>query len=211
MKSIKSLILFFSISIITGCAAGNKYDYNQADISLPVKGSGDISLGVIDNRDYVHSGKKPAKFVGLQRGGFGNPFDVTTRSGKSLTEDMSVALTRSLEKSGFNVDELYFSASDTSLITSVIKNNGQQKNIVLTVNEWKTDVMMSIAVIYDLLLQIKDKDGNELASASSSSDGKETVSGAGFEGQNSRVATSTFETKISRLFNNPEIIEALEK
>lgn len=210
MKAIKYSLVILLFSIITGCAVGNKYDYQQVDISLPIKGTEEVGLGVIDNRHYVNSGNKPANFVGLQRGGFGNPFDVKTSSGQSLTEDMTETLARSLEKSGFEVNKLQISKSDASFVTSVIKKDGQKRNIILTVNEWKTDVMMSIAVIYDLLLQVKDHEGKEIASASTKSNGKETISGAGFEGQNSRAATSTFETKVSRLFNNPEIIKALE-
>lgn len=210
MKLYKYSLAVVCLSILTGCAVGNKYDYQQADVSLPVKGTANVSLGVIDNRAYVLSGEKTANFIGLQRGGFGNPFEVTTSSGKPLTEDMSDVLERSLKNSGFQVNKLYFSSPDTSLVASVIKKDGQEKNIVLTVTEWKTDVMMSIALIYDLVLQVKNKEGEEVASASMRSNGKEKVSGAGFEGQNSRVATSAFETKISRLFNDPAIINALK-
>ncbi|WP_417224672.1 hypothetical protein [Amphritea sp.] len=210
MRLCKYSIAIICLSILTGCAVGNKYDYQQADMSLPIKGTAKVGLGVIDNRSYVINGDKTANFIGLQRGGFGNPFEVTTLSGKPLTNDMSDALTRSLEKSGFQVNKLYFSSPDTSMVASVIKNNGQQKNIILTVSEWKTDVMMSIALIYDLVLQVKDSEGREIASASSRSAGKEKISGAGFAGQNSRVAVSAFETKISRLFNHPDIIKALQ-
>lgn len=210
MRLYKYSIAVVCLSLLTGCAAGNKYDYQQADISLPVKGEAKVSLGVIDNRSYVTNGEKPANFIGLQRGGFGNPFEVTTSSGNPLTEDMSDVLVRSLKNSGFQVNKLYFSSPDTSLVASVIMKDGQQKNIILTVNEWKTDVMMNIALIYDLVLQVKNKEGKEIASASIRSNGKEKLSGAGFEGQNSRVATSAFETKVSRLFNNPSIINALK-
>ncbi len=210
MKLLKLSTAALFISILSGCAVGNKYDYQQAEVSLPVQGSEQISLGVIDNRSYIINGDKPANFIGLQRGGFGNPFDVTTSSGQPMTDDMTEVLSRSLENAGFKVTKLYFSSPDTSLVANIIKKDGQQKNIILTVSEWKTDSMMSFALIYDLLLQVKDSKGEEIASASIRSNGKETLSGAGFEEQNSRTATSAFETKISRLFNNPSIVEALK-
>ncbi|RTE65968.1 hypothetical protein EH243_09810 [Amphritea opalescens] len=210
MRLFKYSIALLCLSFLTGCAVGNQYDYQQADVSLPIKGTDKVSLGVIDNRSYVINGDKSANFIGLQRGGFGNPFEVTTSSGKPLTEDMSDVLERSLVQSGFQVNKLYFSSPDTSMVANVIKNNGQQKNIILTVSEWKTDVMMNIALIYDLELQVKDQEGREIASASARSTGKEKISGAGFQGQNSRVAVSAFETKVSRLFNNPAIVKALK-
>ncbi len=197
------------LSLLTGCAVGNKYDYQQAELSLPVKGTSQISLGVIDNRSYVIDGEKPANFIGLQRGGFGNPFDVSTKSGKSLTEDMTLVLDRSLKQSGYQVNKLFFSSPDSSLVANVIMKDGQQKNIVLTVSEWKTDVYMNITLSYDLLLQILDQQGQELASASMRSNGPENLSGGGVEDQNSRTAASAFETKIGRLFNTPQIVAAL--
>lgn len=210
MKLYKISFIVIVLSILSGCAIGNKYDYQEADISLPVKGTSTVSLGVVDKRDYVLNGNKPANFTGLQRGGFGNPFDVTTRSGKPLTDDITEALSRALQNAGFQVNNLYFSSPDTSLVASVIKKGGTEKSILLTVSEWKTDVYMNISVSYDFLLQILNQQGKEIASASMNSNGIEKLSGAGFEGQNSRAATAALETKIARLFNDPAIIQALK-
>jgi hypothetical protein len=41
----------------------------------------------------------------LQRGGFGNPFNVKTESGKALAEEMSTALASELEGNGFKLLE----------------------------------------------------------------------------------------------------------
>ena len=64
--------------LIAGCAAGNQYDYSGSDLALPITGSGDIGVAVLDVRPYVLNGDKKPDFVGLQRGGFGNPFDVSS-------------------------------------------------------------------------------------------------------------------------------------
>ena len=74
------LIVALSAVALAGCAVGNTYDYQAADIGLPVVGKGKVGVAVVDRRPYVLSGDKEADFVGLQRGGFGNPFNVTTRS-----------------------------------------------------------------------------------------------------------------------------------
>ena len=93
------LILFFCVFLIS-CAAGNKYNYRAELTSLPLTTTAEktLLLSLAERRPYVLSGDKTPNFVGLQRGGFGNPFDVTTASGKSLMDDMAVSLAASLEQ-----------------------------------------------------------------------------------------------------------------
>lgn len=192
---------------ITGCAIGNQYDYRNKEIALPVTGNSQVGLAVVDNRPYVVSGDKPANYVGIQRGGFGNPFNVTTISGDSLANDFAGSLKSALSKNGFEVNSLQLSSPDSSVVANLVKSNGSSKNIILKVNEWKTDAMMNLRLIYDLELAIMDKQGNVLATASDSGD--EVISGAGFESGNARNVTSSFETKISRLFNTSTILTSL--
>lgn len=208
MKSLKIIGLSLLILAAAGCAVGNQYDYRNIDISLPLAGDGALGVAVVENRDYVLSGDKKPNFVGSQRGGFGNPFDVTTASGQALAEAMSDALENGLRKSGYEVSKLHVSSADSSAVISAIAENGMAKNVVLTVTEWKTDIYMNMNLHFELVLQIITKDGTTIAS--NKAQGEETLSGAGFESQNSRLAADAFEIKIGRLFNSPEIIAALK-
>lgn len=208
MRYFKFVYFALLVSFTTGCAIGNRYDYQQIDISLPVKGSGVVGLGVVENRGYVVSGNKGPDFIGLQRGGFGNPFDVTTDSGKPLVDDMSTSLTNALTRSGFTVERLTVTSQDASAVATAVNAGGYDRNIILTVNEWKTDVMMRIKLVFDLELQIMDKQGKLIAS--NSLKGEEVIGGGGFEGSNAETAASAFEAKIGRLFNTPEVKASLE-
>ena len=208
MNPIKLLSLLLCTWVVTGCAVGNKYDYQNADISLPVSGSATLGLGVVDNRSYVLEGKKKPNFIGLQRGGFGNPFDVTTKSGEPLTDDMSKVIAKALSNNGFVVKNLYFSSPDSSIVASSITKNGEEKNVVLTVTEWKTNIYMKMSLEFDLLLQVIAKDGTVIAK--NHAKGEEYIGGGGFESQNSRSAAAALETKIGRLFNHKDIINALK-
>ena len=67
--------------------------------------------------------------------------------------------------------------------------------------------MMNLRLVYDLELSVLDGRGEELARARDHGD--EVISGAGFQGGNSLNASSAFDIKISRLFNNPTISKAL--
>ena len=54
-----------------------------------------------DRREYVLSGNKDPQFVGLQRGGYGNPFDVRTSDDRPLAEDMTTAIVAAMAGRGF--------------------------------------------------------------------------------------------------------------
>lgn len=63
---------------------GNKHQYIGSDPELLVTTTYATAVAVQDRRPYVLDGDKDADFVGIQRGGFGNPFDVITTSGRPL-------------------------------------------------------------------------------------------------------------------------------
>ncbi len=86
--------------VLAGCAIGNKYDYGAAIATIYAETDKSVSATVIDQRPYVLSGSKSPSFVGLQRGGFGNPFDVKTKSGRGLAEDLTDVLVRALDAQG---------------------------------------------------------------------------------------------------------------
>jgi len=198
----------FLLLFLTGCAVGNQYDYQSSNIALPLSGSGDVGLGVIDNRAYVLSGDKEANFVGLQRGGFNNPFDVTTLSGKPLTDDMAMVLEKGISKAGFTVTRLTIESTGADAVAAAVTSNGKDRNIILTVTEWKTSIYMKLKLFYELALEVVNANG--VTVASNKMQGEETLTGGGFESQNSRTSAAAFETKIGRLFNNDSIREALE-
>lgn len=208
MKSLQLVVLPFVFAALAGCAVGNQYDYRAASVSLPLAGSGELGIAVIDNRSYVLDGEKEADFIGLQRGGFNNPFDVTTASGNSLTQDMSESLEIALRNSGYTVTGLQIASAESAAITSAVAESGMARNIVLTVKDWKTDIYMNMTLHFDLLLEVVTKQGDTIAS--NHMQGEETVSGGGVgASQNSRTASAAFETKIGRLFNDPKILAAL--
>jgi hypothetical protein len=91
-------------------------------------------------------------FVGLQRGGFGNPFDVTTASGKPLAEDVALSLERSLEARGYVIEVI----SDLSQATA-------RRVIVLRMVEWKTDIYAQITLHFDLVIQVRNEAGEVVA------------------------------------------------
>jgi len=90
MKKYLSLLLISLM--IGGCAFGRKQDYLQARPVLEYTSKVRLAVGVQDRRPYILDHDKDEDFVGLQRGGYGNPFDVSTNSNLPLADDMAKVL-----------------------------------------------------------------------------------------------------------------------
>ena len=98
--SARTLVLA-ALLALGGCAMGQKFGYSDAALTLQqVPRTSDLAVAVLDARSYVLQGRKGESFVGLSRGGYGNPFDVTTRSGAPLASEMADAIARSLGDEG---------------------------------------------------------------------------------------------------------------
>jgi hypothetical protein len=82
--------------LLGGCAVDNSHRYDLGDAEFQVESNKTVAVAVVDTRPYVLSGEKTANFSGLMRGGFGNPFDVTTDSGRALAEDLTISIVRAL-------------------------------------------------------------------------------------------------------------------
>jgi hypothetical protein len=96
----QSALLVLICFTLGGCAFGRTQDYLLAHPSLQYSSKERLAVGVQDRRPYILNRDKEENFVGLQRGGYGNPFDVRTASGLPLTEEMTKVLASALAQSG---------------------------------------------------------------------------------------------------------------
>ena len=195
--------------VLAACATGNRYDYQSEVVVLPVKADGQITviLHVEDFRPYVINGEKSPDFVGLQRGGFGNPFDVKTTSGRPMTEEMQVSVAAGLRNSGYDVF-VAGAESDLAALTMKARQHEAVRIIWLRFREWKSDIYMGIRLDYDLSLRVYDADGALLA--------ENTMQGSGpvggmkmSQGRNSQHMAQEFSKRIGYLFNDPSVHAAL--
>jgi len=209
MMIIPKLLTTIAASIlITGCAIGNKYDYRSNGMPLPVHGNGGIGLKVSDQRPYILDGDKEPDFVGLQRAGFGNPFDVTTESGRSMAEDMTESLRKAFEAKGFQVVTMTESGSDHAALVREAQAKGLPHIVLLTIKQWKTDTAMRVNLIYNLQLMVFDENGDIVAQ--NSIDESRVLGSAPLPSAVSAMARTGFEEEMEKLFDTPEIRGALQ-
>jgi hypothetical protein len=114
-----------------------------------------IEVMVLDQRPYVLSHDKSATFVGLQRGGYGNPFDVATSSGQPLAADLETAIRQGFENAGIS----------TSAHASVGQTKASAPGhllLMIAVAEWKSDTFTTTSFAYDLSATVFDTQGKLL-------------------------------------------------
>ena len=125
---IRQFLRFSFLTIIIaglsgGCAVGQKYHYDNVIGDLYVSGNKTIGVVTQDKRPYILSGKKTINFVGIMRGGYGNPFNVVTESGQPLVDDMTQSICLSLSKRALNQ---YLSMLSLMIVSKVYWKNLRQ-------------------------------------------------------------------------------------
>ncbi|MEY4510071.1 MAG: hypothetical protein RLZZ450_2193 [Pseudomonadota bacterium] len=102
----RSLIVALLLSCgLSACAFGRQQALHTARPRLEEaapKGAW-VALAVHDQRKEITSGEKDPDFVGLSRGGYGNPFDVTTKNEAPLAQDVAESMKNGLQAAGFRV------------------------------------------------------------------------------------------------------------
>jgi hypothetical protein len=211
-KSGWTLVLASVVMVfIIGCAVGNKHAYQGVAVDLDTSGSSSVALATHDQRPYVVSGDKQADFVGLQRGGFGNPFNVTTLSENALAEDFSNVVAAALNSKGFRPLTMSTTATEShqSVLTRLIAQDADRL-MLLTLLEWKSDTYQNTALKYNARVQLFDGEGKLLAEKTIV--GEDDLKGSVMNppGHAKKVIFRAFEEKLGLLLNDAEISKALQ-
>ena len=82
--------------------------------------------------------------------------------------------------------------------------------LLLTLVEWKSDTYKNTALGYDVTLEVRDAQGNELASCRRS--GKDDLGGSFWNpvGHANRAVPTAFAAKLGELLSDPGILAALQ-
>jgi hypothetical protein len=213
MKSfarIQRIVVSLVLILAAGCAVGNKHSYNDVIADLSASGSRSVAVAVHDQRPYVKAGTKNPNFVGLQRGGFGIPFNITTASGQPLATDMTEALVASLMKKGYKaVPVVVTKDDDQNAALEKLKATRAERLLLLTLYEWKCDTFPIIALYNDLSMKIYGQDGRVLVEKNIK--GKDDLGESSWNPPASarQAVRRAFKEKIETLLNSPEVANAL--
>ena len=197
--------------MLVGCAFGQKQDYIQAHPVLEYTSKGRLAVGVQDRRPYILDHDKDEDFVGLQRGGYGNTFDVSTKSKKPLAEDMAKVLTGALRHSEAIVTPVKLSPSlSKAEVIHTLQSTNTEKSLLLSLYEWKSDTYTGTKIIYEVEMEAIDKQGKVLAKKKAQ--GTDQL-GSDFwnpQGHAQEAVPAAFQRKLEELFLG-DIADALHK
>jgi hypothetical protein len=155
MTQIRFLFLTALVLTLSGCAFGRHVDYSAVGPTLHVASDKEVAVAVYDARPYVLSGGKNPQFVGVRRGGYYNPFNVNTVSGKPLAADLQQSIMTALAKSDIRTVAQEYRSPPRS-------DNEGQRLLVLRVKEWKTDTYSRTRFHYDIEASVFDSTGRVL-------------------------------------------------
>ncbi|MFL0810102.1 MAG: hypothetical protein K6L76_06785 [Agarilytica sp.] len=207
----KIITLFISALWLSGCAVGVKHDYEVARVNLGFESNATVNVATLDHRPYVRSGDKSETFVGLSRGGLGNPFDINTRSGESLADDISDSIVGSLNGSGMRAKKVLLKPSQSlESAFEILPFDTAHRSLLFQLIEWKGDSMANIAFLYDFEVYVLNEKGETLVKKHYKA--REKLGSADpFNPGGGGHIHDRFRQLISELFSNKEIKSTLVK
>jgi hypothetical protein len=212
MNRVFSLIfLCIATLYVSGCAVGNKHNYHNVIAEMETANTFIVAIGTHDTRPYILNGDKEPNFVGLSRGGYGNPFNVTTLTGNTLAQDMSEAIKNSFVKKGYNAKIVHLDPHDDfNTAVDKLKQIKAFRLAYLQLTDWKSDTYANTALIYDAYLMIFNDNGQVLAKKMIQ--GNDNLKGSVMNppGHAKKVVPVAFSQKLEELLNDPEVQKALE-
>lgn len=195
--------------VVSGCAIGNRYAYHTIVADPQLTGAAAVGVATHDQREYIRSGSKDPQFVGYQRGGFGNPFDVRTEDDKPMAEAMTTSIVNTLMRKGFRTRPVIVAHSLSSdEARQRLLRADAARMLLLTVQEWKSDAVMRIGLTYDVTMTVLDRAGTVLAEKRIQGD-KEVLGAAGLPSGVGEVVGKAFKAKLEQLLDDPAITTAL--
>ncbi|NJN39894.1 MAG: hypothetical protein HC807_02145 [Gammaproteobacteria bacterium] len=211
MKNLLAFGLLVALTALGGCAVGNKHAYTGANPDIAASGTRIAVVAVRDARSYILSGNKTPDFVGLSRGGFGNPFDILTESGNPLAVDFGVTIAGALQARGFTATPLPGPVPDGPAgIAAALKKAGAERMAIVIIVEWKSDTYVNTDLIYDLSLRVHDVAGKELGATRLT--GRDNLGGDAINppGHAKTAVPAAYRRIIGQLFSAEPIVASLK-
>ncbi|MGH8292701.1 MAG: hypothetical protein ACRESA_04435 [Gammaproteobacteria bacterium] len=201
--------LLAAVAMLTACSYAMPY---ESTVVLPETGDAKLAVATVDERPYVLNGKNPPEYVGIIRGGYGNPFNRDTDDGKPLADDFSASIANSLTAKGFQVITISTPpASSPAAALQILQHSGAHRLILVELRDWQSDTMINPTVNCDVTLHIYDSSGRELASVKDA-ENYDMHGGSIFStpGRSSDKVYQFYEHKITEWFSDPKIEAAIQ-
>lgn len=203
----KWLLMASAAASLAGCYSVG-YD---AKVVVPEKGTIKIAVATVDERPYVLNHRNPPDYVGIIRGGFGNPFNRHTDDGKPLADDFDETMVKSLVDNGFAALAVATPpAADADQAMALLKQSGALRLVLLELRDWQSDTFINPTMNLDYTFHVYDASGRELASITEHKD--QDIKGGSFfnpVGRSDDLIVAFYQDEIDSWFSDPKVEAAL--
>jgi hypothetical protein len=170
MKKTASIWLFAMLGLLmSSCTVGRKMNFENKTVNTGYTKAKDMSVGFLDLRADVVSGKAKPSYCGKMLSSAHIPYPMETEGGKALAVEFAQSVASSLQSAGVKAAAEVMPSgkpSDTSRIKELI---GDKERLVLVqINRWESvmePLMTTIRyeVNYDFDMTVYDRNGTALA------------------------------------------------
>lgn len=173
----------------------------------PVHSKHMIAVAGIDEREYLRRGEITPDYLGMTRGTYGNPFLVKTASKQPLALEVAQILASSFGSKSAG-PAIWVPNSDMAF--SRLKNSSASRISLIRILTWESDTLIRTSLDYSLSLEIYDRSGQLLASASETK--SQTLGGnAAFPVMHARQSVlRELSLILDRLVNENQIQSAIQ-
>jgi hypothetical protein len=198
-------------SLAGGCAIGVKHDYVAQPPNLLVSTANQVTVATQDARPSIVSNKHPASYVGRQRGGYGNPWDVKTKGDKPLADVVTETVGKAFEQQGVRVKTVSVSPqSSADQVKQLLRQSGSPRAILITIRDWDSDVYVNVNLDTDFKAEVFDQYGYIIAS-NEVRDLSERIGSSFWDpvSEGKRRVPEVLRAKLEKLLGDPKIVGAL--
>ena len=198
-------------ALASGCAIGVKHDYVSQPPNLPISTSNQVTVVTQDLRPYIVLNKHPPSYVGRQRGGYGNPWDVKTQDHKPFADVVSEVVGKALEQKGIRVKTVSVSPQATAdQVKQAIRQGASPRALLITVRDWDSDVYVNVNLDTDFKAEVFDQYGYTLAT-NEVRDLSEKIGSSFWDpvDEGKRRVPEALRSKLEKLLGDPKVVNAL--
>jgi len=207
-KSIGYLLL---LGLLVSCAISRKVEYESVAANVP-DFKEHIGIGTWDQREQILNGARQIDFVGYMRSAAGIAYPMGTSSGTPFADVVSSSVAASFSKKGNTTSIVAVSFADKeNLILEKLKKTKSDKLVLIKCYKFYTDGYGATSLLYDLQLNIFSSGGDLLKQKTFS--GKRELGGskAWGAGNFKKYIPEGYKKLLEEIFNDPEIVAALQK
>jgi len=198
------IICFVPTSVFAGLAMGHKVNFAAVWPTVEYETNYSLTVGVHDQRPYVIDGQKSPNYAGTMRSNWGVPWNINTQSDKPLSDDIASAIVSGFMRVGIKATAvpLLFSDNQNNAIEK-LKKLRAKRMVIITLHEWKVDILRSVGFFIDAVIRVYDEEGKELASS--------TVSHQNIGSGDGSVMSEDYAARLylNRLLNDNKIKDSL--